>query len=417
MAGQHSTFGPSSAKRIMLCPASYRLHTPQTSSYAITGSAAHVVHEDILKYPKVSPTSYIGRVITIKEEDGDYDVEVDMEMLNAVMESTDRIKDIINDIESFGEEALEFVETRVDISFWTPIKDQFGTSDYCALAVQAKHLYIIDYKHGAGVVLKAKRNVQLSMYALGMLQKLMWNEGYEIEKITLIIHQPNADNFDRWDVDRMELLEFGGEIRTQLKQALLEDAPFGPSGEACQFCGHKAVCPALAAKVQAAYSGDFDNLDEHITEIDFVTLPVMNTKEVSDESLSLAWQHRKLVEMWLEAVKTECEHRMLHGQKVADLKLVKGRNSYSFRNERETLKFLEGHLPKKEILNVSMYSPSVLKKKLPKAVREELEPYIRKKEGRPTVVHVSDKREEYLPYSEDFENLALQDSFAEMGFD
>lgn len=419
MAGLHSTFGPSSSKRIMLCPASYTYHDNSgTSSYAIEGTAAHEVHEQILLHPEVSPRKYIGQIITVQEKDGDHEVEVTKEMLEAVMESIDRIKDITNEIEAFGEEPIAFVEVRVNISFWTPIPNQFGTSDYCLLSVQQKHLTVIDYKHGAGVVVYAKENPQLALYGLGQIQELMWgsNHKYDIETVSLIIHQPNANNFDRWDLTYAELLEFGGYIKKQLKEALLDNARFGPSGEACQFCSYKPRCPALAAKVAASYAGHFGNLDVvPVSEIDLsLTLP-MQVKEVTDESIGRAWMDRGLIKLWLDSVKTECEARIMQGHKVPGLKLVVGRNSYDWFDKKHAAKELVKILPKDEVFDVSINSPSVIRKKLPKAVRESVELLIRKKAGRPTVTLESDKREEYVMHSEHFSDLDVETDLSDYG--
>ena len=66
---------------------------------------------------------------------------------------------------------LVLVEQKLDYSRYVGIEGSFGTVD-CVIVADGM-LYIVNYKHGLGVLVSAKHNSQLSCYALGVLDLLM----------------------------------------------------------------------------------------------------------------------------------------------------------------------------------------------------------------------------------------------------
>lgn len=407
MAGVHSTFGPSSAARIMQCPASYSLHMSQTSEHAVLGTAAHDIHEKLLKHPEIPASKYLGQAIIVHEGEEKFEVTVDQPMLDAVEESVSRVHDIMNSIEANFVEPTLHVEVRVDISDYTPVEEQFGTSD--VIIEGGSHLHIVDYKNGVGVVVPAFENAQMALYALGALKQIA--DPHLVKTISMHVHQPNAKNFDTWTIHIRELRSFGIEIRDALAKALLPNPPFGPDEKACKFCSVKPTCPALAAKVQQIYGGVFDDVSGGTTQsvdIDFITPP--DFKLLPDSELVQAWKSRKLIEMWSEAVSTECEHRLLNGTAIEGLKLVEGRSRREWVNDKQAATYLLGSLHKRDVFTVTMISPAEAEKKLPKADREGLKKLISKKRGSPTVALESDKREVFKPGADAFADLTLLDA-------
>lgn len=407
MAGVHSTFGPSSAHRIRTCPASYSLHQSQTSSYAVQGTAAHDIHEKLLKHPEIPASHYLGQTIIVHEGEEKFEVEVDQPMLNAVQDSVDKVKDLIASIEAEFIEPKMYVEIRVDISEYTPVPDQLGTSDVIIVAGSTVH--VIDYKHGAGVVVQAYDNEQMTLYALGAIKTLKL-EG--IEDVFMHIHQPNAENYDTWHNNLLNLQAYGREIKREMARALEPEPPFGPEEKACRFCSVKPVCPALAAKVQQLYIGVFDDMTALDLEnkIPLAEIPAPEFKLMSSDDLAAAWRARSLVEMWVEAVKNECEARLLAHEPVAGLKLVHGRSSRSWKDEKAAANYLLQTLAKRDVYSVSMISPAEAEKKLPKAARAPLADLVTKKPGNPTVALESDKRAEFKPGHDAFDDYTVLDT-------
>jgi hypothetical protein len=132
----------------------------------------------------------------------------------------------------------------------------FGTLD-CDIEyefpVGPPGLEIIDYKHGAGVVVDVEDNPQLMYYANGKIAEHAWPDSAGVR---LTIVQPNTYHPDgpirSWDTTV-------GALRTWLHERLVPameragEAQY-KLGEWCRFCPAKLACPAyddLARKILA----------------------------------------------------------------------------------------------------------------------------------------------------------------------
>lgn len=409
MAGLHAVMGPSSAARICECPASYTHHDPdkeEPSTYATEGTAAHVIHERRLKQPKISGIKYLGEKIPVVERNGTHLIEVTVEMVNAVEQSIEKIKDILNDLRAEGLTPKIYVEQRVDITRWTPLPEQFGTAD--VIIVAPPKLVVIDYKNGVGVVVPAFENVQGSLYALGAFDKL--KDMHIFTDVSIHIHQPNIGAFDHWSLSVEDLLAFGAAIRDKLSVAVSRNPHFGPSDKTCIFCSYKRECKARATAVQNTLAGCFDDVREPADRIDLAEF--CDPTRLTSEDLGNAWRKIKMIEGWIADVKKECEHRLFIGDTDGmGLKIVEGRKSYTYKNEKKALKFLMNYMSKKDAFKIEMISVSAARTKLPSAARGVFNRlFVHEVPGKPTVALDSDKRSEHSMHSECFDDVTVVDS-------
>ena len=133
------------------------------------------------------------------------------------------------------------VECLVDFSKTLGVEQTaFGTAD--VIILKPKVLIIKDLKFGKGVLVHAKNNPQLALYATGALEKF-GRDG--IEKIAMYIHQPRRNHISEWIATVQEIDEFAKQAKIAIDKALQPNAPLTPGKKQCQFCNAKPICPAV----------------------------------------------------------------------------------------------------------------------------------------------------------------------------
>ena len=198
------------------------------NDHALVGTAAHELAATCLEQDD-EPWEYIGGTVN--------GIDVDKDMADAVTVYVNYIRD------RFPNPEQDWVETffhRPDLH-----EHYAGTADYSA--VQKRTLSVVDYKHGQGVVVEAKDNVQLRYYACGVLQTFdLWDK---VDTVFGVIVQPRAFHSagpirpDSWDVQELQqwLVET---LLPGMEEAMTSTETV--AGPHCQFCpalGRK--CPAL----------------------------------------------------------------------------------------------------------------------------------------------------------------------------
>lgn len=231
--GEHSVLGPSSAERWLNCPGSVLLPGPSPhTEYAAEGTAAHTLSEWVRNGKPLE--SFKGKILRV----GEYDFKVGKNMM-------DSVQTFVDSVNAEGEGA-PLTEERVDYEELVP--GGFGTTDHARLRDVA---IVKDFKHGKGVVVGARMNAQLMLYALGVWFKYRWL--YEIESFVLSICQPRVRHFDEWQVSLGHLLQWGYDVvRPGARLALTPGAPL-KAGDWCKFCKLKNEC-----SVRAAYKAQYD---------------------------------------------------------------------------------------------------------------------------------------------------------------
>jgi len=153
-------------------------------------------------------------------------------------------------------------------------------------------------------------------------------------------------------------------------------------GEHCRFCRAKATCKALS---------DF-NLSlaaEAFTD----PSPAL----ISDERMSEILDNASLFKNWINAVEEYAEAEALKGKKWPHFKLVEGRSNRKYIDDIKVREALtEAGYKAEDFLNIKVVGITELTGLLGKKKFEELiNPLIVKPKGAPTLVHESDKRQEW----------------------
>lgn len=367
----HAVLSASSSDRWLHCPPSARLcesYADKGSDYAAEGTDAHALCEYKLR-----------QALGLEAEDPTenltwYNEEMD-DCANGyaayVLEQVEAAKQVCSD-------PVVLIEQRVDFSRW--VEGGFGTAD--ALIVADGTLKICDYKHGLGVLVRAKENPQLMCYALGALE--LFDKIYDIETVSMTIYQPRRDNISTYAISKDDLYRWADEVlKPTAELAFAGDGNF-LCGEWCGFCKAKTDCRARAEANLALSRYDFK-------------LPPLLTDEDIEEILS------KVDELvaWASDIKEYALQQAISGKEWSGWKLVEGRSNRKYVNDTVVAEVVEhaGYNPyERKVLGVT-----AMQKLLGKTRFDELlSAYIEKPQGKPTLVLEIDKRPAMSTAAADF---------------
>lgn len=303
-ARAHSILGASGAARWMACPGSVALAAtiPEhdtDSFYAREGTAAHELAEKCLTHD-TDPAMYIGQRIG--------GITVTREMASAVGIFTDRVRTLVA---SSGAEPQ--IEVRVSLEDLDPPVDMFGTADVAVYdELRGKHLHVLDYKHGQGIVVEAEGNPQLLYYALGVVLKLK----IKPRKITMWIIQPRAPHKDgivrEWTIEWEELVQFKDDLMVAAYRTQEPDAPL-VAGSWCRFCPASAICPAQFENAVTVVGDAFmEDMEPELPE----------PSTLDDETLDRVLLAAPMIEDWFKACRDYTSKRFAQGNPVPGWKLV-----------------------------------------------------------------------------------------------
>lgn len=190
------------------------------------------------------------------------------------------------------------------------------------------NISVFDLKDGQTPVY-ADNNPQLLCYSAGLINQLMYEFNYPLNKFNFIhntILQPRINNYSSTVLQLEELKEKIKELKSKAEESYsLVDKPLeivyqklSPSESACKYCLAKTRCPAI--------------LDVNKD----VLLPVVNDNKIVSapvfiDSLSKAQKinilkYSKILEEVIEIVKKDIKSKMLAGEEFEDFKLVKSRS-------------------------------------------------------------------------------------------
>lgn len=146
-----------------------------------------------------------------------------------------------------------FLEQRVD----TGVPGCWGTAD--AVIIYADRVRVIDIKYGMGLRVSALENSQLRLYGVGALEHLV-KDPLTIQEVTNTIWQPRMNNLSEETLTRAELVKWRDDLLPTALLALGENAPFGPSEDACRYCPAAGICAPRTRFMLAQDFGDPDVL-------------------------------------------------------------------------------------------------------------------------------------------------------------
>ena len=363
---KHAKLGASGAHRWRNCAGSNNLSEglPDiTSSYAEEGTRAHEIAEHCLK---------IGAVPNL---------DLDPEMRDAIQVYLKYVWDRV------GDDGVLFVEKQFDLAPLSPPDDMFGITDATIWTESERHLEVIDFKYGAGVVVDAVDNDQGFIYSLGGVIEV----GEKPDKITVTIVQPRAHHEDgiirSWTFDWDFLVEEKKALFADAAATLEPDAPL-KTGDWCRFCKAKAICPAQRAQVEALAVEAFAAEP---------TFPVPAGLSLTD--LAEVLDKAPAVMDWIKSVQGYALNRLQRGENVPGFKLVEKKTNRRWVDEDSTLKYLaQRKLKIGERTNRKVISPAQAEKILKDKPGPELPDRLWvKPEGGAALAPLSDKRPEKVP--------------------
>lgn len=373
----HSRLGPSSSERWLNCTASVEFTAgmpDRDSEFAAEGTAAHTLSEWVREQRKPAKR-FAGQEIGAKGRS----FKVDGEMHAAVQRFVDYVEELPGDA---------YYEERVHYTAWVP--NGWGTADDIRITDDG-HCYVTDLKYGKGVQVFAKNNSQLMLYALGVFQE--FGHLYDIKHIHIAVHQPRLDHVDEWDISIKDLLIWARDVVKATSDDIAAGRVEFKPGEWCRFCPGKSVCEARSEAMQAEYLADLDG--------DVDQLPNYKLGEIMDRIPE--------IKAWISDMEARALSEVQKGNPVpgkdGDYKLVAGRSSRSWKDEKEAETALRKKLKVKEIFPPKMISPAQAEKHLGKK-NPVLESLIKKSQGRPVLVTGADPRPPLQVSAEDeFDDL------------
>jgi hypothetical protein len=369
MPGAHSKIGASSAYRWMACPGSVRESRgleSATSVYAAEGTVAHHVAEQALEQG-LPAHSFVGEIF---DEDG-HQIEVTEEMTTAV----DVYLDYVRDILMSHDDAVLHVERSFRLKQLHPAA--FGTADGCIWIPSTGELYVLDYKHGAGVPVEIEDNKQARYYGCGALLDL----GYTPDKVVLGIIQPRCPHPDgpirTTEIHPMDLIDFMGTLKAAMDATEDPDAPLVP-GDHCHWCPAAGKpCPALA------------KLATDTAQREFRPDLSYDPEELADTLAKLP-----VIEKWCKSVREFAYEQKEHGKPVPGWKLVEKRATRRWRDEAAAVQALLAYgLDEDQIYKPkALKTPPQIEKVVGKAGKDDIvDLWVAESSGH-TLVPESDKR-------------------------
>lgn len=351
---KHSKIGASSMHRWSKCPGSVRLceNIPSTtSSYAEEGTKAHEIAAEVL----------------LRNQ---WPTNIDREMKEAISVYTEAVKAAF-----VGQAGKMWVEHKFDLSSVHP--GLYGTADAIVFQEDQKLLKVFDYKHGAGVAVDVKDNVQLLYYGLGALL----TTGVKAKEVELVIVQPRCPHPDgiirTWRFPSIELLDFAADLAQFAKATEDSNAVLNP-GEHCRFCPAAGICPELNKQAVIAAQEEF-----------------RSDLSYSPEKLSVALKALPMIEAWIKAVREFSYQEALHGRIPPDFKLVQKRATRKWSDEKKLVSWLKRSvkLSDEDIYEQSLLSPAQMEKHLKtKEQKTKMSEFTKSESSGFVLAHESDKR-------------------------
>lgn len=378
----HALLSASGASRWMACPPSARLEekalTKDTDNiYAQEGTLAHEL-SDILLQERWKGLSAKGaaaekRKITtaVKKLFPDDHALILQEMEAEVQKYVDIVSEAYSEALKTTPDAVLLLEERLDYSHI--VEQGFGTGDAIIIGDGLMDEY--DLKYGKGIVVDAKLNPQLMLYANGALRK--YDMAYDIQRVRLNIVQPRLDNFSSWETS-VGYIENWAEkvVRPAAKLAFAGEGE-KKAGDHCKWCKVKPICRAVM---------DY-NLE--IAKHDF-----KQPEEVSIEELAGILDRADMFTDWLSSVKSYLMDTALSGKFVPGYKLVEGRSNRRWADEEKVKQILEEDgYPQEEFLKMSLEGITKIEKLVGKdEFNTKFGDAVIKPQGSPTLVPLSDRR-------------------------
>ncbi len=371
---KHALLSASSSHRWLNCTPSARLcesYEDRSSDYAAEGTDAHALCEYKLRCALGEDMSHVA---DIRDNLTYYNEEMD----DCATGYANYILEIVETAKQKCADPVVLIEQKLDFSKY--VESGFGTGD-CVIIADGT-LHIVDYKHGLGVLVEARDNPQMKLYALGALE--IFDSIYDIGMVSMTIYQPRRENVSTHTVSKESLYQWAEEVlKPKAKLAFAGEGEY-KCGDYCRFCKAKNDCRARAdANMELARYN--------------LKLPPLLTDEDVEEILSKV---DDLVS-WAADIKEYALQQAICGKKWSRYKLVEGRSNRRYTNELIVADAVSraGYDPyEHKLLGVT-----AMQKLLGESRFDELlAAFIEKPQGKPTLVLENDKRPAMSTATDDF---------------
>jgi hypothetical protein len=274
-----------------------------------------------------------------------------------------------------------------------------------AAVVNQNNVHIVDFKYGEGIIVDAVRNLQLSIYAIGLILSRFSETGNLDDgpssdfAITLHIFQPrgrdSAEPFRTWETTWGELYHTGYFLVQQAHVAQGKapgEVEFAPSEKACQWCPAKKFCESR----WSYYTKDVEALA--VIDEKPLSLPAPNV--ISVEQIVAVLKHGSSIEKWIKDVESYALSFVKNGGTIPGHKLVLSRGGNRFWSDPDKagkLLLQTTILREDEVYEKKVIGPAAAEKKLGKQkFNVALTNLISKAQGTPVLAPEDDKREAYV---------------------
>lgn len=313
---EHRLYSPSQAAAFFRCKgrqrATLRVPREPDSVYAIEGTRAHEVLQAALE------NGFVDAKTAHREYSSLFMYDLD-ENFNEFYRSINDAIEYVRFVLDSDPDAKMWVEAFVN----PPIESAPGEAGgYCDIGIYlpaTKHLYVIDYKHGAGVGVTAEFNKQMMQYGAGFLyDENSPLDGAEVDAVTLVIVQPR--NFMRplseWETTPFTLYEYLQELDAVVAECEAPDAPLTPDQIACRWCDARFTCPARTAQALSVANSTWSTIADVRTDL----LPAPASLEM--RQLGAILFHAPTLRKWLDDMEAHAYVLSQTGHVVPGFKLV-----------------------------------------------------------------------------------------------
>lgn len=328
---EHREYSASKADQFFVCEGSVRQsrRAPRRDSkYSIEGTNAHEVFEAAL----------INGVRDAKEAHRDWSSLFFEDLDDGSNNFYLSIQSALNYVYAILDEhpdAQMWVEVFVD----PPIESLPGQAGgYCDVLIfvpSIRTLFVIDYKHGAGIAKEADCR-QVKQYAAGALYEENARIDVEqVDTVALTILQPRAFHRDGPEreviVTPYEIWEYLQELDEKIAACEREDAPLVPGLEQCRFCPANVTCPARERAALAVAQSQFSQI-AHVKEN---MLP--DPKNLDMQRLGAIRFHAPMLRKWLDDCEQYAYELARQGHNVPGAKLVESQDRRKYYGDEMTV--------------------------------------------------------------------------------
>lgn len=394
MPGAHAKLSPSSSSRWISCPASVRmtedLPPEPDSPYAREGTIAHALAEIEAgrEFGLLDKRTYNREYKAwLKEFRAEGYADGTLEEMS---EHVETYLVLLRERMALYAGSMLLLEQRMD----SGVEKCWGTSD--AVIVSTEHVEIIDFKYGAGVPVSALGNSQLRLYGCGALDTYGDVLG-DTKVIRMTVSQPRLHSVSTEEMTPEELRTWRSEdVAPRAELALhTDDAPFGPTPEACRWCPIAGTCAARLEKVTHEDFGDItaEDWEDESTPAELI----------SDEELGRVLTRIPEIKAWCAAVEAGAlEAAYAQGRTIPGWKVIWSGGKRGITDHAAAIQaMIDGGYGAEKVATFKAKGIGELEKLLGKDKFAELvDPYVAKSSGRESLVKESDKRPAISPNGE-----------------